>query len=260
MPFKTKEGIRYYQFEKLGDGIVQAVFTRLGGVSPEPWASMNMGGTVGDDPMRVQRNKQLALAALEREVESVYDVWQVHGTNVVIVDSPRERDTPYLQADAILTNKPGVTLMMRFADCVPIFLYDPFLKVVGIVHAGWEGTVRGTAAVAVENMRDSFGSDPLDIRAAIGPSIGPDHYEVGIDVVSEVNQAFGKDASYLLEERSGSIYLDLWMANRLVLERVGIQNIEIAGLCTACHNQDWYSHRAEHGRTGRFGAVIALNP
>jgi hypothetical protein len=259
MPFQSKEGIRYYQFENLGDGVTQAVFTRRGGNSPDPWAALNIGGTVGDDPERVCKNRQRALTALGCDPESVYDVWQVHGVNVVIAEAPRPPEKPHLQADVILTDKPGITLMMRFADCVPILLHDPLRKVIGIAHAGWMGTVRGAVRIAVEAMQAHFGSNPRDVRAAIGPSIGPDHYEVGLDVVMQVQQAFRQGASSLLNKRAGGIHFNLWAANRMILEQAGVKQIELAGVCTACHTEDWYSHRAEHGRTGRFGAVIALN-
>jgi hypothetical protein len=96
------------------------------------------------------------------------------------------------------------------------------------------------------------------LQAAIGPSIGPDHYTVGADVVAHVRQAFGEDASVLLSTLDGGVHFDLWAANRMLLERAGVRQIEVAGLCTACHVDDWYSHRAEKGRTGRFGAMIGL--
>lgn len=128
MPFQTNAGIRYYQFERLGDGVTQAVFTRRGGCSPDPWTTLNMGGTVGDDPGRVRENRNRALQALNRTPESVYDVWQVHGTKVAIAEAPRPTELPHLQADTILTNLPGITLLMRFADCVPILLHDPVKK------------------------------------------------------------------------------------------------------------------------------------
>ena len=259
MPFQSTAGIRYYQFDHLGDGLTQAVFTRQGGCSPDPWTALNLGGTVGDDPGRVRENRNLALAALDRAPESIYDVWQVHGVSVAIADAPRPPETPHLQADTILTGTQGVTLLMRFADCVPIFLHDPVRKVIGIVHAGWMGTVRGTARLAVAAMQARFGSIPGDILAGIGPSIGPDHYEVGPDVIAQVHQAFGQSARFLLTDHAGATHFDLWAANRLVLENAGVQQIELAGLCTACHTGDWYSHRAERGRTGRFGAILALN-
>ncbi len=258
MPFQSSGEIRYFQFEQLGRGLTHAIFTRRGGVSPHPWAALNLGSTVGDDLERVRQNRQLALAALGRDPASVYDVWQVHGVEVAIAEAPRSPVSPHLQADAILTDKPGLTLMMRFADCVPILLHEPVCKVVGIAHAGWMGTVRGTVRFAVEAMQKHYGSSPADILAAIGPSIGPDHYEVGPDVVIQVQQAFGNDAASLLSAGSGSMKFDLWAANRLLLEQAGVRQVEVAGLCTACHTGDWYSHRAEKGRTGRFGAMIAL--
>jgi copper oxidase (laccase) domain-containing protein len=107
-------------------------------------------------------------------------------------------------------------------------------------------------------MQQRYGSTSKDIRAGIGPSIGPDHYEVGSDVVDQVTQTFGCDASSLLSKGAGRVKFDLWAANRLLLERAGVGQVEVAGLCTACHTEDWYSHRAEKGRTGRFGAIIAL--
>ena len=165
---------------------------------------------------------------------------------------------PHQKADIILTGNPPVTLYMRFADCVPVMLYDPVRAAIGMAHAGWLGTVRGAARVAVEAMQREFGSRPADILAAIGPSIGPDHYEVGADVLERVAAAFGDQANRLVEHRDGRSYLDLWAANRLQLEQAGVSNIEVAGLCTACHTEDWFSHRAEKGRTGRFGALMAL--
>jgi len=258
MPFQSHAKIRYFQFEHLGQGIAHAVFTRRGGVSPDPWAALNMGSTVGDDLERVLENRRLALASLERDPLSVYDVWQVHGVEVAIAETPRLPGTPHLQADAILTDKPGLTLMMRFADCVPIMLHDPVRMVVGIAHAGWMGTVRGLVRFTVEAMQKRYGSRPADILAGIGPSIGPDHYAVGPDVVIQVRQAFGSDASSLLSGNTGTRKFDLWAANRLILEQAGVRHIEIAGLCTACATMDWYSHRVEKGQTGRFGAMIAL--
>jgi YfiH family protein len=149
---------------------------------------------------------------------------------------------------------------MRFADCVPILLHDPRRGVVGLAHAGWLGTVRCTAAAAVQAMTEHYGSRPADIQAAIGPSIGPDHYEVGPDVIARVEQSFGAQASELIRKHGQKKHFDLWQANRLQLEQAGVSQIEVAGICTACHLEDWYSHRAEKGRTGRFGALIALHP
>ncbi len=258
MPFVSRAGLRYLTFDIFGSEVVHAVFTRHGGVSPKPWASLNLGGTVGDDPARVAENRRRAFAALGRDPASLYDVWQVHGTNVAVAEAPRPPAAPYLQADAILTDRPNLTLVMRFADCAPLLFYDPEHRVIAIAHAGWMGTVNDVAGATVAALRARFGTRPASLLAAIGPSIGPDHYEVGPDVVLQVRQRFGPESSAVLLGRNGRICFDLWAANRILLERAGVRQIEIAGLCTACHVEDWYSHRFEQGRTGRFGAMIAL--
>jgi YfiH family protein len=147
---------------------------------------------------------------------------------------------------------------MRFADCVPILFHDPKKGVVGIAHAGWLGTVRGAAKTAVETMVSRYGSQPGDILAAIGPSIGPDHYEIGRDVIVQIQDCFGAQADGLLKTKKRRTYLDLWAANALQLRHAGVEKIELAEICTACHLDDWFSHRAEKGKTGRFGALIGL--
>jgi YfiH family protein len=147
---------------------------------------------------------------------------------------------------------------MRFADCVPILLYDPENSVVGIVHAGWQGTVKKIVQATVQKMVENYGSEPVEIRAVIGPSISAHHYEVGPEVVHQVHDAFGKTAEHLLPSQNGSPHFDLWRANQHLLEQAGVEKIEISGLCTACLPDDWYSHRGEAGKTGRFGALIAL--
>ena len=265
MPFHQSGDIRYFAFDCLADGgLRHATVTRQGGVSLEPWASLNVGGTVGDDAAHVLENRQRTFRALGCSFESLYDVWQVHGKAVVCTQAPRPPGTPHLQADAILTDRPGVTLFMRFADCVPIFLYDPVRRVVGLVHAGWKGTLQRVAADAVRVMQAHYHSRPQDIRAGIGPSIGPHHYPVGPEVVRQAQDAFGLDAGELLRVSNGGkgdsgVQFDLWSANRLVLESVGVGQVEVPEICTACHMEDWYSHRGESGRTGRFGALIALS-
>ena len=258
MPLVEASGLRYLQFAIFPPGVAQAVFTRQGGVSPEPWHTLNVGGTVGDEADRVRENRLRSFSAIGRPLESMFDVWQVHSANVVVAPAARPVDEPHSKADIILTRNPAVTLYMRFADCVPVMLYDPVHRAVGLAHAGWLGTVRGTSRVAVEAMQAEFGTRPGDILAAIGPSIGPDHYEIGADVREQVTAVFGQDARSLIEYRDGRSYLDLWASNRLQLQKAGVEDIEVAGVCTACHTGDWFSHRAEKGKTGRFGALIAL--
>jgi YfiH family protein len=258
MPFRQAGPVRFYEFETLADAdLVQAVFTRQGGSSPFPWASLNVGGTVGDDGARVATNIERCFEAVGRRTATCHDVWQSHSSTVVIADSPR-MSPDRIRADIMITDNPDVTLFMRFADCVPIFLYDPVRRAIGLVHAGWLGTVRRAATVAVGAMRDRYGSRPSDIKAAIGPSICREHYPVGPEVVEQIRQALGDDAHKHLEQTNGSMHLDLWSANERLLEKEGVGSIEISRICTAAHLDDWYSHRGERGRTGRFGALLAL--
>jgi YfiH family protein len=264
MPFRTSDSIHYFFFESFdAAGVTHGVITRRGGVSLQPWDSLNVGATVGDDLAHVQENRRRTFQAFGRPLDTLFDVWQVHSADVVCSDAPRPPEQEHARADAILTDRPGVTLFMRFADCVPVLLYDPARKAAGLVHAGWQGTVRGTLTAAVEAMQAQYGSRPEDLLSGIGPSIGAHHYEVGPEVAEQVQAAFGADASALMQPSpgangSGRVLLDLWSANRVLLERLGVRRIEVAGVCTACHVQDWYSHRAEKGRTGRFGALIAV--
>ena len=260
MPFDDVAGLRFFRFGLLTrQRVVHAILTRRGGTSPEPWASLNVGATVGDDLGRVRDNRRMALRSLGRSPESVFDVWQVHSADVILAEAPRG-EAPPQKADAILTDRPDVTLMMRFADCVPILLHDPARHVVGIVHAGWLGTVRQVLRRAIEQMQEGYGCRPADICAGIGPSIASHHYPVGPEVVAAFREAFGPASETHLATQDDGTHLDLWSANQALLRDSGVGQIEVAGLCSACDTQDWYSHRAERGRTGRFGALIALEP
>ncbi len=258
MSFHEKNDLRYYSFDFFSNTVMQAVFTRHGGVSPAPWQSLNLGGSVGDEPARVAENRLRIFDALGRDRASIHDVWLVHGTDIVYADTPRPLEHLPERADILLTNNPEVSLFMRFADCVPLLFHDPKKNVIGIAHAGWMGTVKGVAEKAVEGMQSRYGSKPEDIVAGIGPSIGVDHYEVGEDVVSQFREKYGRDEERILQTRNGSTYLDLWAANLLQLRNAGVEQVQVSGICTACHLEDWFSHRAEKGKTGRFGVLMAL--
>ncbi len=260
MPFHQSGTIKYFTFDHMHDpAISHALFTRQGGVSPAPWDSLNMGGYIGDELENTYLNRVRSFEALGCDPATVYDVWQVHSADVICTDVPRPKNVTPKRADAILTNNSEITLFMRFADCVPILFFDPVKRVVGVAHAGWQGTVKRVVTATVEKMVSVYGSRPAHIRAGIGPSIAAHHYEVGSDVVQQVRDAFGVQAASLLPSQNGSVHFDLWEANRLLLEQAGVKEIEISGLCTSCHPEDWFSHRGEKGRTGRFGALIALN-
>jgi YfiH family protein len=260
MGFIETNGLRYFQFDIFNDrDIFHAVLTRHGGASVGPFASLNTGGTVGDDPQAVLRNHEKIYQTLGYDYYSRFDVWQVHGTEILCADGPRSPETPHPKADGILTDREDVTLFMRFADCVPVLLMDPVRRVIGIIHAGWQGTAKQIARVAVEKMQTCYSSRPGDLLAGIGPSICRECYEVGPEVVQSFKRTFGDRAeTYFSPGENGHAYLDLWSANRDTLRMAGVEQIEVSGLCTAHNLDDWYSHRAEHGWTGRFGVLMTL--
>jgi polyphenol oxidase len=239
--------------------ITHGIFTRQGGTSQGAFASLNLGGNVGDDPKAVRRNHEMMYAALGVKDSQACSVWQVHGNDVVIANAPVHGRRWLAQADGMVTDRPGIPLSMRFADCTPLLFHDAIQGVIGVAHAGWRGTVQGVGARVIHLMQQRYGCKAADIQALIGPSIGPKRYQVGEEVVAAVYDAFGTiDGLIRRHANDGSAYLDLWAANALALRRVGVEQIEIAGICTAERTDLFFSHRAEHGNTGRFGAVISL--
>ena len=265
MTFHERGGLRYFTFPFLDTaGLPHAVVTRRGGASRPPFESLNLGSSVGDDPETVEKNRRHVFELLGRDPRSVPELHQVHSNRILLarlradgdLSSRSVEELP--QADGVVTDSPEFTLCMRFADCVPILLFDPVRRAAGIAHAGWKGTLAKVAASAVEALRRHFGSRPEDILAGIGPSIGPDHYAVGAEIVEAVRGAFGPAADRWLDRRGDAVNLNLWAANEFTLRQSGVDKIAVAGICTACHTEDWFSHRAERGRTGRFGALLWL--
>lgn len=252
------QGTIFYQSERLlqHPGVIHAVTTRHGGVSPTPFDSLNLSAHVGDDPAHVDENLHRLHRALGLDRRSTVDASQAQADRVALVIGA-QRGTRIQGVDGLITNERGIPLMLRFADCVPILLYDPAHHAVGIAHAGWRGTVSQVLTNTVRAMQTTFATQPQDLIACIGPSIGPCCYEIGADVQARVEQAF-PDASALLPRQNGAAHLDLWQANAAQLRALGVEQLEIAGVCTADHTQDFYSWRRENARTGRFAAIIAL--
>jgi YfiH family protein len=252
------DGVVLYRFERLSgaEGVMHAVLTRVGGVSQPPYATLNLGHTVGDDLAAVEENHRRALGALGLAPRQVVSPYQMHGARVGVVGRAH-LGTVQPATDALVTAVPGVPLLMRFADCAPVLLFDPVRRVVGMAHAGWRGVVAGTVAAAVQMMTGRLGCDPADMWAGIGPTIGPCCYAVGPEVVSVVEAACPPGADVVCGA-DGRTCLDLPAAVRAQLCAVGVERIEDAGLCTACRVDEFFSHRAERGRTGRFGVVMEL--
>ena len=250
---------RYYTFPEFDEGpLIHGVFTRLDGYSKPPFASLNVGHTVGDDPHAVQANHRAIYHVLGLDGADVVAAHQVHGTQVGVVRKPTPR--VYAATDALITDRPGLALMLRFADCVPILLWARDRGAVGLVHAGWRGTVQGVVTHAVAALGREYGVHPREIVAAIGPSIGPCCYEVGPEVIEQVLMAFPNDTLLRPSGCEGHAYMDLWKANASQLKALGIEEIHVARLCTCCHCDLFFSHRGDSGRTGRFAVIIGLCP
>jgi hypothetical protein len=253
-------GIRTYQFETLaGQPLVHAVFTRLGGVSQGHFATLNVGGSVGDDEQAVAENHQRIYAALGLGAGQVVTTRQVHGNRVAIVDG-RQAGTVVPNTDGLATATPGLGLLLRFADCQPILLYDPEHHALGLAHAGWRGVAQGIARRAVEAMQEAFGSQPAALLAGLGPAIGPCCYTVGHEVAAAMGYVLPDWKAAMELQGEDHWRLDLSAANAQLLAAAGVTHIEQAGICTACRNDEFFSHRADGGRTGRFAVVACLQP
>jgi YfiH family protein len=164
------------------------------------------------------------------------------------------------QADGLITCDSNIYLFMRFGDCTPLIFFDPVQNAVGLTHAGWRGTMKNAAGATVKAMVNQLGCRPRNILAVIGPAIGPCCYEVGQDVITAAAESLASSDS-LFVRRNGSAdhaHFDMWEANRQQLLSAGVEQVVQTGLCTACRTNEFFSHRAEKGKTGRFGVIIGI--
>lgn len=254
-----KYGIEMFSFESESfKGAIHGFFTRKGGVSSGEFSSLNLGGLSGDKRENVIENRRRVFDGVGADVNTLFDVWQVHSNSTVFAESPRGLTEPHQKADSIFTDKPNVTLMMRFADCVPIILYDPTRRIVGLIHAGWIGTVNQIVTEAMQSVCRHYGTKPDSFIAGIGPSIGPDHYIIGQDVYQKALPVFRDKEGEIFFQDNGNLHFDLWKANEYLLHKAGVKTVLQANICTACDTENWYSHRTENGKTGRFGAILRL--
>lgn len=254
-----QSGLVFYRFAGLDDHphVHHAVFTRLGGVSQPPFAELNLGHTVGDASPAVEENHRRVYRVLEVTRQDVVTAWLVHGRTVCAVDWQHAGQV-VPRTDGLITRTRGLLLFQRFADCLPVLIFDPAQMAIGIAHAGWRGTVAGIASATVRAMQAAFGSRPVDLWVGIGPGIGPCCYEVGEEVIHAVRTTF-EDAGALLPRVNGAVHFDLPGANVRQLRDLGVERIEVSSICTACRVDEFFSHRAERGKTGRFGVAIGLS-
>lgn len=244
--------VRCLQFPRLvnHNRLVHAVFTRKGGVSEAPYDTLNVSYDTDDRPECVGKNIQIIRDAIG--AKDLTFMHQVHGKEILVL---RQRDFNGLRepvsADAMITDIPQMALMVKLADCQGVLLFDPIKNVVANVHCGWRGNVINILKSVVERMKSDFGCFAADLEAAIGPSLGPCCAEF-IDYEEIFPEAFRRFMT-------SNAYFDLWEISRYQLLEAGLKNehIEVAGICTRCKSEMFYSYRGE-GETGRFATVVML--
>lgn len=257
-------------------GLSAGFTSRLGGTSKKPFGGLNCGLHVNDIHEDVITNRERLAQALRIGLEQCTYAEQVHGNEVQIISKEhagagvRSREQAIQAKDAFITNEPGLFLHALFADCVPLFFFDPVRRAIGLAHAGWKGTVLQIARKTAEAMKLAFGSEPGDMLAAIGPSIRQCCYEVDEQVISRIKQCMAElnvandpengDAPVYIDKGNGKYNLSLQQMNRQIMIKAGIlpSRIEMSSLCTSCRTDLFFSHRKENGQTGRMAAWIGL--
>ena len=270
---ESKNNVTFLTFDLLKNKNLKHGFsTRLGGVSTGVYESMNLGFGRGDSDENVHENFKRMAKALDMNYERMCLSKQTHTTNVIVVEEKDAgngiiRPLPYDDVDGLITNVKDMPLVTFYADCVPLFFYDPVNEVVALSHSGWRGTVGKIGKVTIEKMTASFGSNPKDVLCCVAPSICKDCYEVGSDVAEEFIKAFGHEnkdrllrPSIFNPEDEDKYMLDLWQACKLVFLEAGVpeENIEITDYCTRCNPDLFYSHRIMGANRGSLAAFISL--
>ena len=259
--------LEYLQFPKLKEvkQIRHLFTTRMGGVSEEHLASMNLSFSRGDAPRNVIENYRRIGQVMECSVEKIVASHQTHTTNIRVVTAEDAGkgvviDRDYTDIDGLITDVEGLALACFYADCVPLYFVDPIKNVIGLAHSGWRGTAAGMGRCMVHKMQEVYGCDPQDIIAAIGPSICQNCYEIGEEVAMEFQKGLWKDELLKPGKEKGKYQLDLWLANLIVLQSAGISldHIDITDICTCCNPEYLFSHRASHGMRGNLAAFLML--
>lgn len=225
--------------------ISHGISTRKGGVSHVPYDSLNLGYQLEDSAQNVNLNRERFLASFQKGEADVVQANQVHDIQIKTVTTPGTYDN----VDGFLTHTPDLPLTIRVADCMPIFLYDPDQKVIGLIHAGWRGTAKKIIQKAIALMVSEFHSKCETIKAALGPSIGSCCYQIKDDVASQFPHQYVHNH-----------HLDIGQYNFDQLLEAGLmlQNIEKNDLCTCCYQEWFFSHRGSQGNTGRMLAFLSI--
>ncbi|MBI2881937.1 MAG: peptidoglycan editing factor PgeF [Candidatus Tectomicrobia bacterium] len=243
-----RDGVVFYQAAM--DGFRCVFSTRIGGVSRGVCESLNLGWTKRDARENVARNRRLFSEAAGFENPKL--LRQVHSARAI--DVPAEETPEVQEGDALVTAAAGRALGVLTADCVPVALWDPVARCCAVAHAGRLGTARGVAVSALEKMAGRYGSRPGDVRAFIGPGIGPSRYEVGEDAMAEVRASLPRWREFAAHAGEGRFLLDLWGLNRSLLEEAGVPSDQVftAGLCTLSDPREFFSYRRDGPGCGRM--------
>ena len=268
MTLREKNGVPYLTFPALEryPFLLHAFSTRLGGVSGGVFSSMNLNFNRGDSGENVLENYRRICAAVGFDFNGLTASAQDHHTFIrrvtrgdagVGVTRPRDMDS----VDGLCTDEPGVVLVTSYADCVPLYFVDPVRRAIGLAHAGWRGTVARIGEKMVRKMREEFGSNPAELIAAIGPSIGPCCYEVDEPVSRQFSALSDLEPDgFVRELPNGKYMLDLWECNRRILQAAGVlpEHIAAAALCTKCNPDLLFSHRVMGAARGGLAAMMSL--
>jgi YfiH family protein len=247
-------GLRLWEFDNLANqSLIKHFVTGRNTVGDQ--FTLSYSSTPDKEAVR-QNRKAIADAFGIREDRLVLPS-QIHKTNILRV-TPETDKSELVDTDALITSARGICIAVMSADCVPILLFDKKNHVVGAVHSGWRGTVARILEKTLDRMKGEFGTQGVDIIAGIGPSVSQDQYEVGEEVVTEVQRAFGSNSNLMIHLPDNKARLDLWKANTIQLLEFGVPTsaIEVSDLCTVRDNQDFFS--ARKGDSGRFAAGIML--
>lgn len=264
---KTAHGVCFLSCDPLADagGIAHGFSTRLGGVSQDFCAGLNLGYNRGDDPDHVRENFRLFATAIGGSPDRIIKTRQVHRDHiqpVTAADAGIDLIAPApWECDGLITDVPGLCLTVFSADCVPVLLHDPVRHCIAAVHSGWRGTAMAIAAQAAEKMVNDYGCDPGHILAAIGPSISKCCFETHADVPTEMTAALGSLAAPHIDALPGDKFrVDLKGIIRDTLRKAGLSpaHIFVSDHCTACRDDLFWSHRLLGDRRGSMAAMIQL--
>lgn len=262
-----KESVTYYTLpDWLKYGAKVIMTTRLGGVSKEPYDQLNLAHHVDDDAEDVVVNRRLILRETGFREEDFVSVKQVHGDHVLYVDASLKGrgfynyDTAVDDTDALFTDEKGILMATFYADCLPLAIFHPKLKLLGLAHAGWKGTYQNIGASLIRAMQERHDFEPKELWCATGAAIGSCCYQVDKDFYQRFLEKYDEAADWFFGGEPGKYRFDNEKANVALLKKAGVkrENISVLGLCTACHDDLFFSYRKGAGRTGRHGLWGAL--